>query len=355
MMISFHELTHDHQKNMVRKGDKSSSSMMHILREVLKKGSGCYISKKGKKGNYYNANHDSDETEIQADEEAWRQCRTFLAVHQRDYSKDEKQDKINSKRWAQCFKNEREVSSRRSFTKKLANTGNEYNAIKYDIKTLQKTIEENPSLLKTFPQLTDYVYTSGNLRPDAFITTELAKDEQVGLDYRQDVFGTEIGTYMLTEDNEVKKLLNFVGTNGKNFTPDQTKTLIYNLHRVVHQTVDRSRDLNGVDFSNLDETKAHGKDFDMTKLKTSILKQYLTQVYNSISTAEIAKKQHPELSDTIDTIESISAGIGSYYHQLSVGTNLNPEFVKRTIQKYESTGHPVLVGMAKQLRNDYNM
>ena len=362
MMISFHELTHDHQKNLAKKGDKSSTAMMYIMRDILNKGSGCYIGKKKDgseiKGSYYKANHDNDEIEIEADEEAWRQCRTFLVSHQKVYEwnhpNKELQEKF-SERYAKCKKNEEEVRARRTFTKKLANTREQVSATKYDVETLQKTVSSNPNILETYPQLADYVDKDGNLRPGIFVNSKIAGRESYNgnFDSRDDVFGTEIGTYMLTDQQEATKLVEFIRDNGDRLTTNQAKTLISNLYNIVHQTVEKNRVLKGINFDNYDETHAHGKDFNLTEKKTAILQQYLVQVYNSIWSAGIVKQSHPELSKRIDGEEGVY--IGSYYQELSRDTKLDINFVRKTISNYEKTKNPTLIRIAMQLRSDYGL
>lgn len=362
MMVSFHELTHDHQKNLAKKGDKSGSAMMYIMRDILNKGSGCYVGKKKDgseiKGSYYKANHDNDEIEIEADEEAWRQCRTFLVRHQKVYEwnhpNKELQEKF-SERYIKCKKNEEEVRARRTFTKKLANTKEQISATKYDVETLQKTISDNPAILKIYPQLADYVDKDGNLRPNIFVNSIIAKRESSNgnFDSRDDVFGTEIGTYMLTDQQEATKLAGFIRDNGERLTTNQAKILISNLYNIVHQTVEKNRALKGINFDNYDETHAHGKGFDLTEKKTAILQQYLIQAYNSIWSAEIIKQSHPELSERIDKEEGIY--IGGYYQELSRDTALDINFIRKTISNYEKTKNPTLIRIAMQLRNDYGL
>jgi len=360
MMVAFHELTHDHQRNMVKKGDKSSSAMMYIMRDILQQGGGCYIGKKTDgtetKATYYKVNHDNDEIEIQADEEAWRQCRSFLASHQKVYEWAHPNGRLRGKfgeRRTKCIKNEKEVRARRSFTKKHANTGEDFSAIKYNIETLQSVVKNTPDILRTYPQLNDYIDKTGELKPEIFIKTEIAKLDREGLDRRDDVFGAEIGTYMLGTGKEVNKLIDYIKNNNNNFTERQVETIITNFYNIIHQTVEKNRALKGIDLNNYDETKARGKDFDMIDKKTAILKQYLKQCYNAIWATSIIKKHHPGLEDWINRQETVY--LANYYKELAANTNLSNDFAEMVVETYNKTKNPALVGIANQIKNDYKI
>ena len=321
MMVSFHELTHDHQRNLVKKGDKISSSMMYALREILKKEGGCYTSKTGEKGNYYQANHDDDETEIDADEESWRECRSFIANHQKVYAWDHHDSALEKKtqeRIFKCMDNEKAVRTRRTFGRKLKNTGEQYSAIKYDVEGLKSAVKISPDILKTYPQFSDYIDEQGELKPQIFLSSKIGKREwNNGISSRDDVFGTEIGTYILTDDREAQKLTEYIKAHSQSLTSAQTENLIGNLYNIIHQTVDKSRDLKDFDPTQYEETNARGKNFNMSEKKRAILKQYLTQARHALSITSVLKSTHPELKDRLEHEESVY--ITSYYRELSEG------------------------------------
>lgn len=368
MMVSFHELTHDHQRNLAQKGDKSSSAMMFIMKwEILQRGSGCY---KGG-SSYYENNHDNDETEVEADEEAWRQCREFLAKHQRNYSGDETQRKINQNRLLQCEKNEEEVKGRRSFAHKFTNDFKAVSAIRYDIETLKSTVKKKPELLKTYPQLADYVDPSGKLKLDIFTSSELASGTFANDSPREDTFGYEIGTYIINDNQEFARLAEYISDNGKSFNNAQINNLMLNLENIVHHTIEKARRLDRVNFANYDETQALGKNIPVQKRKTDMMRQYLMQAYKSVLLLDMVKRSHPELSEKIFRQESAHLDGGYYfelsrdkkrdpvsnktYYELSKDRKLDIAFVKGAIEAYEKTNNPILLNIANQLRNDYGL
>lgn len=363
MMISFHELTHDHQKNMAEKGDKSSSSMAYIMRNVLNKdGQKCY-EKETEEGeikevSYYKANHDSDEIEIQADEEAWRQCRIFLVEHQKfQVWNDEARSKRFSERWQKCASNEKEVRARRSFVKKLAMSGEKEDTIKFDIDNMKLAISENPSLLDRYPQLKDYFESSGDIKVDILINEQIAKTDYTNnlSDRRDDVFGAEIGTYIMLQGEESKHLRDYLEKNGDKLDETQIKNLLNNMHNIIHQNIEKRRFLvKGINVENYDETKTWGKDFDIEEIKRRTQVRYLGQYRKMIGLAEVVRKTHPEMSERI-TLEETENARYFYTDLLKDGSILDKDFAEKTIKRYESLSHPFLMQIANTLREQYEI
>lgn len=353
MMVAFHELTHDHQRNMVKKGDKGSSSMMYIMRDILNQGSGCYIGKNGKRGSYYDANHDNDEIEIEADEESWRQCRSFLVNHQKTYEWNHPSRELHDRfyeHWLKCRDNEEAVRTRRTFTRKLSNANQEISTIKYNIDTLKSVVTKRPETLKIYPQLADYISSDGELNPSILTTTIIAKREHAGLDSRDDVFGAEFGTYLLSDQREAARLIDYVKNHSASFTKEQITSLTSNLFNVIHQTIEKGRSLKNFKLENYDETRARGKNFDMTAIKTTILNQYLKQCYNAILALDYVKHSHPDISNELSRQEATY--IGGYYEELQKGTQFPPELAEKIIERYEKANNPTLARIANQIKQN---
>ena len=351
MMISFHELTHDHQKNAMERGEKNSSAMAMVLKKVLNKdGEKCYTKRRGdgsiKKGSYAQVNHDNLETEIQADEEAWQQCRAFLVAHKDGF-------KVGGEQWQKCRDNADEVRARRAFVKKLASTGEEMPAVQYDINNLRVRIKEQPELLQRYPQLTEYIDTSGNLKPELLFSLDIARDNYDNnyLDQRSDVFGTEIGAYMLTDPGTINSVVEYIRDNKDSISSDQAKKLLSNLGHIIHQSIEKTRSLRGINFDNYDETKTRGKDLSPEEMKTALFEQYIKQNYHAVKLAEEIRAIHPDISDKVTEEERYC---GSYYNEfLREEAELTPGFVRKAITMYERPGNPALLRMSRQMRRDY--
>ncbi len=351
MMITFHELTHDHQKYSFLRGEKSSSAMSHILRGILNKdGEKCYTKKRKdgstKEGSYVQVNHDNLETEIQADEEAWQQCRTFLVAHKDGF-------KVGGEQWQKCRDNADEVRARRAFVKKLASTGEEMPAVQYDISNLKERVKEQPELLQRYPQLGEYIDNSGNLRPELLFTLDIARDNYDNnyLNQRSDVFGTEIGAYMLTDSDTVNSVVEFIRDNKDSISSDQAKRLLSNLSHIIHQSIQKTRSLRDINFDNYDETKTRGKDLSPEEMKAALFEQYIKQNYHAVKLAEAIRTIHPDISDKVTEEERYC---GSYYNEfLREEAELTPDFARKAVFMYERPGNPILSNIGKQMRQDY--
>ena len=363
MMVSFHELTHDYQKFMVADGKDNSSAMGHILNQVLRKNKNqCFplvdknlnkvLDKNGNEGktDYYRANHDSDEIEIQADEEAWRQCERFIIEHevQYYYGKKDKAGKMRaSNHWLKCDKNEQEVRTRRAFTLKVDENGQEMPYIQYDIEQLGKSIKGDPNIIKQYPQLSEFFDKSGFIKPDIFFNKRIASVDMHGHDIITDDFGVEIATYALMDSSNVKNILSYIQNPNNNLTEAQVMRCVTNLWNVLHQDALKTRPLRKTNFENYSDTRARGKLTNIGDLKESYLKQYLHQLFNCTHIAEVLKDKYPQVGAEIEHQEQTY--FISYYDELARDVNLPAEYSDKVKNYYLRTKNKALQQIAMKL------
>ena len=363
MMVSFHELTHDYQKFMVADGKDNSSAMGHILNQVLRKNKNqCFplvdknlnkvLDKNGNevKTDYYRANHDSDEIEIQADEEAWRQCERFIIEHevQYYYGKKDKAGKMRaSDHWLKCDKNEQEVRTRRAFTLKVDENGQEMPYIQYDIEQLGKSIKGDPNIIKQYPQLSEFFDKSGFIKPDIFFNKRIASVDMHGHDIITDDFGVEIATYALMDSSNVKNILSYIQNPNNNLTEAQVMRCVTNLWNVLHQDALKTRPLRKTNFENYSDTRARGKLTNIGDLKESYLKQYLHQLFNCTHIAEVLKDKYPQVGAEIEHQEQTY--FISYYDELARDVNLPAEYSDKVKNYYLRTKNKALQQIAMKL------
>lgn len=363
MLVSFHELTHDYQKFMASDGEDNSSAMAHILNQVLRKNeSECFprvdknlnkvLDENGNevKTGYYQANHDSDEIEIQADEEAWRQCRKFINEHERLYywdKADEDGKRLASKHWLKCKENEQEVRVRRAFALKVNENGEEMPYIQYDIEQLGKSIEKNPDIIKHFPQLSDFFDNAGRVKPAVFFNKEIASVDIGTIETITDDFGVEIATYSLMDGSNVKNILAYIQDPANSLSKDQVLRCMFNLWNVLHQNALKTRPLDKINFDNYSETKTRGKNISINDLRESYLKQYLHQLFNATHIAEVLKDRYPEVGDKIEHEEQTY--FISYYNELSRNVSLEPAYSEKVKGRYIKTKNRALQQIAMQL------
>ena len=363
MMASFHELTHDYQRLMAADGNDNSSAMAHILNQVLRRNqSECFpkvdkdlnkeFDENGRevKTGYYQANHDSDEIEIQADEEAWRQCRKFIHEHEVDYSWDKK-DEAGKMRahdhWSKCMDNEQEVRTRRAFALKVDENGQEMPYIKYDIEQLGASIKRDPDIIKQYPQLSEFFDESGLIKPDIFFSKEIASVDIDAIDTITDDFGVEIATYALMDWANVENILSYIRNPNNNLSEAQVKRCLSNLWNVLYQDVLKTRPLKKTNFGNYSETKTRGKNTSIEVLRESYLKQYLHQLYNCTYIAETLKTKYPQMGGVIEHKEQ--AYFISFYSGLAKDVVLPAGFSKRAREHYLKTENEALRQIAIQL------
>ena len=363
MMVSFHELTHDYQKFMVADGKDNSSAMVHILNQVLRKNKNqCFplvdknlnkvLDKNGNevKTDYYRANHDSDEIEIQADEEAWRQCERFINEHevQYYYGKEDKAGKMRaSDHWLKCDKNEQEVRTRRAFTLKVDENGQEMPYIQYDIEQLGKSIKGDPNIIKQYPQLSEFFDKSGFIKPDIFFNKRIASVDMHGHDIITDDFGVEIATYALMDSSNVKNILSYIQNPNNNLTEAQVMRCVTNLWNVLHQDALKTRPLRKTNFENYSDTRARGKLTSVGDLKESYLKQYLHQLFNCTHIAEVLKDKYPQVGAEIEHQEQTY--FISYYDELASDVKLPAEYSDKVKNYYLRTKNKALQQIAMKL------
>ena len=363
MMVSFHELTHDYQKFMVADGKDNSSAMGHILNQVLRKNKNqCFplvdknlnkvLDKNGNevKTDYYRANHDSDEIEVQADEEAWRQCERFIIEHevQYYYGKKDKAGKMRaSDHWLKCDKNEQEVRTRRAFTLKVDENGQEMPYIQYDIEQLGKSIKGDPNIIKQYPQLSEFFDKSGFIKPDIFFNKRIASVDMHGHDIITDDFGVEIATYALMDSSNVKNILSYIQNPNNNLTEAQVMRCVTNLWNVLHQDALKTRPLRKTNFENYSDTRARGKLTNIGDLKESYLKQYLHQLFNCTHIAEVLKDKYPQVGAEIEHQEQTY--FISYYDELARDVNLPAEYSDKVKNYYLRTKNKALQQIAMKL------
>jgi hypothetical protein len=359
-MVAFHELTHDYQKLMMADGKINSSSMSYILNSILRKNqSKCFTpvdrkrrpirDKDGKvlSADYYKANHDSDEIEIQADEEAWRQCRKFIHKHEiRPFQgSDDTKRKEGREHWEKCLDREREVSARRAFCLKGDEFGNNLSYIQYDIQELKKYIGNNPDTLKSFPQLESYFDSKGNIRPDIFFNQSLAAIDYAALDAQTDNFGVELATYAITDETTTKQLLEYIRNNP--LSRKQALRCTSNLWNILHQDALKMRAIKKVDYSSYDYTRTRGVDISVPDLRKSYLKQYLHQLYNCVRVSYMLKQRCPDAISEIT--EEESKYFSAYYPELAKDVTLEPSYTSMVKTRYMKSGQPVLQNIARSM------
>ena len=365
MLVTFHELTHDYQKLMVDDGESSSTAMSTILNRVLRRDpSHCYpvassklnpvFDKNGKqiKTDYYKANHDSDEVEIEADEEAWIQCRKFIYEHEIRYNQErgnKDRENLASNRYWKCDTHKEEVTARRIFALKVDDQNHEMPYIQFDIQHLCQGIKQKPEFLQQFPQLSEYFNKDGQIKPEIFFNKRIASYDLSGLDILTDNFGVEIATYALMSTSNSDNILSYIQNSNNNLNEKQIERCIENLYHVLHQDAIKIRALDDLDFNSYEHTSTRGKNIEPEKLKKIYFNQYLRKLYNYARITEGLKKRYPgpnfEKKIDIHNFEYTDY----YLDDFNSRTTLDANRVEQIKNYYQNSGIGLLEKVANKL------
>ena len=360
MMVTFHEATHDHQRNAMNRGEETPSAMAYAVNMILRRDVDCIPvvnqeTGEQKKVGYYVANHDSDEIEIDADEEAWRQCRAFLVNHCKTYGEEHNDRAIMDKFWRQrgrCLENEQEVRGRRAFTRKKNHNGELVNPIYYDVEQLSDKISESPNILKEYPQFQKYFNEDGSLKLSYMHDERVAATDTEGFDDRTDNIGVEFGAYLVNDYDKATKMAHYINENGANLSEKQATRLLHNMYNVLHQSALQSRILKKANFDNYDETRSHA-DQTPQEMNDAILDSYLRRLYHCTWIAERVRSVRPEMAETIDKEEN--GYYASYYRELSQRGSMSQSRAENVVRVYEKTKNPALMSVAAMIREQYGI
>lgn len=352
MMVAFHELTHEHQHNEVERNSNSSSAMSYIIKNVLNQNTECFIltNKDGNtiKQTEYQINHDSTEYEMQADEESWRQCNSFISKHCRQYADKHKLDtKKIMDRESKCLKNEKTIRARRSFSFKKNKDGSFLYYATYDMKNLMKITQENPTILQRYPILKNYINENGKLDTSILFSSNITSTDSTGLDV--DNTALEFATYMIDEEKEA--ILKKISEGSLN--EEQIQNLIMNIYNVQHQNILKVRDFKKI---NKEDYKDTGHHYDLNNQSQAIYKYYFMKQASEIYTAmeliyhihncypDIDLKKYNDTKYYILTLYDILEEI----QKLNI--KLEEQKVINLCKKYDSSGVPLLLEISNYMK-----
>ena len=292
LFVSFHELTHQHQSLDHQRGRLTTSGISRAIKLVLNN----YMPKAKINERSicdYDANHDSDETEMEADEEGWRETRKFIheIVDRKNRTFIDSEGKEQDK-WLLAWDNEKVVRVRRAFTvKKTAETmvrekgmdpsqkskGIYYSL--YDLINLDRIVSSHPEAVKNDPILGKFFDENGKMKVIDILSTNLYRNpnrDQLTWNSSNNA-GLEIGSYVLTHKwDEVKDAIN----KGGIYSRKQATQIGKNMYDIIHENVLKVRDFDkiakegapkkkydGIDVEQYDETNAKFdlRDSEMSK------------------------------------------------------------------------------------------
>lgn len=258
LMVSNHELTHQHQKYDYERGKMTTSGLSYVIKKVLMDNMPKEVYN-GHTINDYKVNHDSDETEMEADEEGWRQTRKFIYKHvdrenRRVISPKGEEEDI----WFIAKNNEEIIQIRRAFSvkkdvktaiaemnlpKEKKSAGMYY--AQYDILNMARIIKKNPSLIGKYKMLDKLFYQNGEMRCLDILKMDLYKNSQVdGISMNdRNNSGRELGTFVLNYkwNNVLREI-----ENNKLTSEQEVKQIANNMYHIIHESVLKVREYNRI-------------------------------------------------------------------------------------------------------------
>ena len=343
MMVSFHELTHEYQKNKANDKVCTSSGISYIIKNVFDNA----LSKKDKNGiiieREYNKNHDSTEFEIEADEESWRQCASFLAKHCRTYSYKHGENS-SMKLEIMCKKNAEEVNARRTFSLKQNKEGKLEPYAIYDVKNMIEIVKQNPNIINNYPMLKTYFNDYGYLKVDT-IFKNITDLDGVGLEVNNS--GLEFATYMINYGSNT--ILRTIASGKLN--KNQIDNLMINVYNVIHQNIEKVRGLEKVNLNNFNETNHK---YDLKNKSNSIFNHYFiecsNQIYFSLQFIYQIRKTYPNI-DTKKYFEDFNKYYIGYFGELFKKTkSIDRQELMAICEKYDASNAPELIELSNYLK-----
>lgn len=214
MIVAFHELTHQVQKEKATKKYYDDQGMSYIIKKIL-----------NDTFKDYNINHDTDDIEIDANEKGWHKCCEFYGKY---YSGKEKTQLIKN-----CYINEHTSMIRRLFAYKKDNNDNYLPHYEYDILNIVQIIKNNPNYLKNFPMLKCFFNDNGDL-DIMFLTNYDFTMYETAKEYIEYVFN----------NGQIKDIIPYI--KEKKLTNDQIQKLITNLYQYISNNCIKKEKLNYV-------------------------------------------------------------------------------------------------------------
>ena len=252
IFVANHELTHQHQQLDCARGKLTTSGISYAINKALIElmPKGMY---KDRTLHDYSVNHDSDEIEMEADEEGWRQARKFIyAFVDKDnrYMTDENGKQVD--KWFLAHDNEEVIQVRRTFSVKRTvdsilkknNSHGMYYAV-YDLINLEKGVKANPRILDKYPILKNFFYANGEMRALDILRLDIYKNSQEDFISRnsRNNAGLEIGTYVLNHKwNTVKQEIE----QNRIKSRKEIDLIARSIYYIVHESVLKVRNFNRI-------------------------------------------------------------------------------------------------------------
>ena len=343
-MATFHEMTHQLQNNSMMSKEFNSSGLAQLIK----------ITKRNDTDN--TLNHDSIESEIEADEVAWDKMYSFINKYKLN-SKNPIVDKKDVKEQLhKCIQNKESVFARRAIQTKFNSNERFFAAdikeIKYNIDTNEDYKSYFKKIIEYYPMMSKIFDESGNVKTTIMFDNNLTSKNNTGND--ENIMSCELSDYILNEEYSVLKSHLINDTLSKN----QITNLMMNIYNTYHLEKKFINSLSKLDFSQLKETKINFNYNNQATLQKKYLEKFknvANLVYKERELVTIINKKYPEYK--IEEFSNPKYAYWNYqdmFNHLFKAFNGNVEYdmISDILTKYESFGDPILSGLANETKKN---
>ncbi len=343
-MTTFHEMTHQLQNNSMKSREFNSSGLAQLIK----------ITKRNDTDN--TLNHDSIESEIEADEVAWDKMYSFINKYKLN-SKNPIVDKKDVKEQLhKCIQNKESVFARRAIQTKFNSNERFFAAdikeIKYNIDTNEDYKSYFKKIIEYYPMMSKIFDESGNVKTTIMFDNNLTSKNNTGND--ENIMSCELSGYILNEEYSVLKSHLINDTLSKN----QITNLMMNIYNTYHLEKKFINSLSKLDFSQLKETKINFNYNNQETLQKKYLEKFknvASLVYKERELVTIINKKYPEYK--IEEFSNPKYAYWNYqdmFNHLFKAFNGNVEYdmISDILTKYESSGDPILSGLANETKKN---
>ena len=344
-MVCFHELTHQIQTKLMNSPTLNSSGLSQIIKHA----------KRDKTDN--GLNHDSIESEIEADENAWKKMADFISKYRLRSTLITDRDSVMVQ-IKKCYINKEAVFARRAIQTKY-NTDERFFAsdmkiIESNFKNLNTGQEYKQifkQLLSKYPMMNKIFNEDGKVKTTLLLNENITSRDFSGND--KNIMSCELSDYILTEGYEALKK----HVLQDELSETQVQNLMINIYNTYHLNKMFIRSLSKVDLSQYKDTKTN---FDFNNIRNKYLEKFRNVarlVYRERELIHIIKSRYPDYD-----IEKYAdpkyamwnfMDMFNYLYNSSNGI-INIDEISDIVSSYEKSKDNLLVELANQTKTMVN-
>lgn len=344
-MVCFHELTHQIQTKLMNSPTLNSSGLSQIIK----------CAKHAKTDN--TLNHDSIESEIEADENAWKKMADFISKYRLRNTLLTDRDSVMGQ-IKKCYINKEAVFARRAIQTKYNSDerffASDMKIIDNHFKNLntgQEYKQYFKQLLLKYPMMNKIFNEDGKVKTTLLLNENITSRDLSGND--KNIMSCELSDYILTEGYESLKK----HVLQDELSETQVQNLMINIYNTYHLNKMFIRSLSKVDLSQYKDTKTN---FDLNNIRNKYLEKFrdvARLVYRERNLIHIIKSRYPDYDVEKYADPKFAMwnfmDMFNYLYNSSNGI-INIAEISDIISNYEKSQDNVLVELANQAKSIIN-